>query len=119
MTTATSNRSASMPAWADAETLAAVRPEVRSILEASRGFQALEPEEKRALAANMVKIAAYMSNPDGLAKQEAGQELGPDGDLARQLAEKKEDPVEATKRRLSEKQGFAGKDFEAGALRQG
>jgi hypothetical protein len=99
--------------WADADTLAAVRPEVRALLERSEGFRRLPLEEQRGLAATMVKVAAYMANPDGLAREE----LGPGGGLLARAQE--EDPVEATKRRLSEKQGFAGEDFEAGALRQG
>jgi hypothetical protein len=102
---------AAAPAWADSETLSLVRPEVRALLEASEGFKALPPEEQRRLAGTMVKVASYMSNPDGVARELLP---GGEGPLARA-----QDGFEATKDRLGQKQGFAGKDFEAGALKQG
>jgi hypothetical protein len=103
--------------WVDTDTLAAVRPEVRSILERSEGFQSLEPEAQRRLAGTMVKVASYMANPDGLARQELATPAG--GVLARAQDQQREDPVEATKRRLSEKQDVASKDYQAEAQRQG
>ena len=54
----------------DEATLAHVRPSVRRILTSSRAFQALPPEEQRSIATEMVKVAQYMANPDGLAAQE-------------------------------------------------
>ncbi len=107
---ATASRSAVH--WADDETLRLVRPEVRRILENSAGFKALAPEEQRNLAGTMVKVCSYMVNPEGLAKQELSTEKG--GVLA--LAE---DPTDATRRRLSESPGSTGKDFHAGAVREG
>lgn len=98
--------------WSDADTLSAVRPEVRRVLEASEAFRGLPPDDQRKLAASMVKVCSYMSNPDGL----ASRELGPDGGV---LARAQSGGVEATKTRLGKKQDFAGKDFDAGALRQG
>src|SRR5687767_3148264 len=103
------------PAWADSETLSLVRPEVRALLEASEGFRCLSPEEQRRLAGTMVKVASYMSNPDGVAREV----LPPAPGAPPPLALAQEDGVEAVKNRLGEKQGFAGKDFEAGALKQG
>jgi hypothetical protein len=100
------------PGWLDTQTLAAVRPRVRELLEASAGFQKLSEPEKRDLAMKMVRVAAYMSNPNGL----AAQELSPAGGV---LARAQEDGVEATKSRLGEKQNFAGQDFQAGAVKQG
>src|SRR4051812_31763586 len=100
------------PTWLDEETLRAVRPEVRSVLEASSGFAHLTPDEQRELARTMVKVCAYMSNPDGL----AARELSNDGGI---LARAQDDATDATKKRLSEKQGFAGKDFQAGAIKAG
>ena len=67
------------PAWLDTETLAVVRPQVRALLESSPGFEKLSDEEKRTLAGTMVKVAAYMANPHGLAKEEpvsAGRRAG-------------------------------------------
>src|ERR1044071_8430777 len=98
--------------WLDPETLAAVRPAVRRLLEASPGFGKLSDPEKRDLARQMVKVASYMSNPDGV----VAQELAPGGGV---LSRAQADGVEAAKQRLGEKQGFAGEDFEAGAVKQG
>ncbi len=111
MTTTINNR----PSWADDETLRVVRPEVRKILEASPAFAKLSEVEKKDLASKMVKVAAYMSNPDGL----AAQELSPNGGvLARAQADPPPNAVHATKQRLSQDPGFAGEDFQAGAGRQ-
>jgi hypothetical protein len=87
------------PSWADDKTLAAVRPEVRALLEDTPAFARLTPDEQRALASTMVKVCAYMTNPDGLAAQElsskggllapgggavarAQQDSGPSGEVA-------------------------------------
>lgn len=98
--------------WADSETLNAVRPEVRKILESSQGFAKLSPEEQRQLAQTMVKVSAYMANPDGL----AAQELSPKGGI---LATAQADSAEAVRKRLAKDPGFAGEDFQAGAVKQG
>src|SRR5947199_3660695 len=52
--------------WLDRQTLDAVRPEVRALFEKCQAFKKLSPEEQRSLAADTVKVAAYMANPDGL-----------------------------------------------------
>jgi hypothetical protein len=105
--------------WTDDETLGLVRPQVREILEASPAFSQLSDAEKKEIATTMVKVGAYMANPDGLAaealKQKPSQPPAAQAPLARAQA----DAVEATKQRLAGKQGFAGKDFEAGAVKQG
>lgn len=102
----------SRPSWADDNTLRVVRPEVRKLLEASPAFAKLSDVEKRELASKMVKVAAYMANPDGL----AAKALSPSDDV---LARAQANPVEETKKRLSQDPGFAGKDFQAGAVKQG
>ena len=56
--------------WLDDDTLSAVRPQVRRLLERSPGFRALPVEQQRELARTMVRVASYMANPDGLARQE-------------------------------------------------
>jgi hypothetical protein len=96
----------------DDETLQIVRPQVRDILMSSEGFRKLPPDEQKSLAAQMVKVASYIANPGGLAKEE----LGPGGGV---LARAQADAVEATKERLSQAPGFAGKDFVPGATRAG
>jgi hypothetical protein len=86
-------------AWADQETLRHVRPAVRELLESSESFGKLPPAEQEQLAHEMVKVASYMARPDGLP-----------------LAEEQEETVQG---RLAKDPGFAGEDFEAGAIRQG
>jgi hypothetical protein len=93
--------------WSDEETLRAVRPEVRGLLERSPGFARMSPDEQRELAKTMVKVCSYMANPDGLAAKELS---APDGGV---LAKAQADEGAATH------QKFAGKDFEAGAVKQG
>jgi hypothetical protein len=108
-------------AWLDDETLSAVRPPVRRLLERSPGFRAMPLEQQRDLARTMVRVASYMANPDGLAKQELtpGQGVlsrGQEAPLARAQA----GAVDNAKGKASDKVGtFAGADFQAGAVRQG
>ena len=111
------------PAWLDDDTLRAVRPQVRHLLESSAGFRALEPEKQQDIARTMVRVASYMANPQGLAKQELtpGQ-----GVLAKELSERSApaqalaNPVDQAKNKASDKIGtFAGSDFEAGSVKQG
>lgn len=114
---------AASPAWLDDDTLSAVRPQVRRLLESSPGFRQLPVAEQQELARNMVRVASYMSNPDGLAKQELtpGQGIlsksqGSEDGLARALAGE----VDQAKGKASDKVGtFAGSDFKAGSVEQG
>jgi hypothetical protein len=112
MSTAATARPGKAAHWADHETLRNVRPHVRALLESSPAFHRLSDSEKRDLAGKMVKVAAYMTNPDDLARQE----LSPAGGV---LARAQADGVEATKDRLAKDPGFAGKDFKAGAVQAG
>jgi hypothetical protein len=116
--------------WADHATLKTVRPEVRHILESSPAFHRLAPDEKRELAAKMVKVATYMVNPEGLAAKEfspAGgllAESQPKGALAESQpkgapARAQADAVEDTKARLAKSPGSTGADFKAGAVDAG
>jgi hypothetical protein len=68
--TATVETTATPIPWVDDETLRAVRPEVREILQRTPAFARLPPEEQRQLASTMVKVCSYMTNPDGLAARE-------------------------------------------------
>jgi hypothetical protein len=113
------------PAWLDDDTLRAVRPQVRHLLESSAGFRALEPEKQQDIARTMVRVASYMANPQGLAKQELTpgkgvlakeQSVPAEGAPAQALA----GAVDQAKNKASEKIGtFAGSDFDAGSVRQG
>lgn len=78
--------------WRDDDTLLAVRPEVQRLLERSEGFARLAPDERRRLAQTMVKVSAARAQDDG---------------------------AERAAKRASSDPGFAGEDFEAGAVRQG
>lgn len=117
---------AAPPVWLDDDTLRAVRVPVRALLEASPGFRGLPPARQQELARNMVRIGAYMANPDGLAKEEFTPGKGliakdapaePTRDLARAFAGA---GVDQAKNRASEKVGtFAGADFVSGSVQQG
>lgn len=122
MTTATAVRvdpasTDTSPAWLDDATLSAVRPQVRALLEKSPAFRALPRAQQIDIAKTMVRVASYMSNPQGLARQEFENPLlAKDGAPARSLA----NAVDAAKGKASEKIGtFAGADFQGGALRDG
>jgi hypothetical protein len=99
-------------AWADASTLDAVRPVVKDVLLGVPAFAKLSPEEQRAIANSMVKVATYMANPDGLLSGEKAARAP----VARAQAD---DPVTATQRRLSQAPGQVGQTFQAGAVKQG
>jgi hypothetical protein len=72
----------------------------------------MPPEQQRELARTMVHVASYMANPDGLAKEE----LGPQGGVLARA----QDAVDDAKSKASSEVGrFAGKDFQAGAVKQG
>jgi hypothetical protein len=103
---------ASKTEWADAATLRHVRPVVRDLLLSSEAFAKLPAAERQALAKEMVKVSTYMANPDGLAERA----FDADGDP---LASAQADAVEAAGQRATEDRGFAGEDFEAGALKAG
>lgn len=110
------------PAWLDDDTLSAVRPQVRMLLESSEGFRQMPVAQQQELARNMVRVASYMSNPDGLAKEELTPGKGildksrEPGGLAKALAGE----VDKAKGKASDKVGtFAGSDFEAGSVEQG
>jgi hypothetical protein len=108
-------------AWLDDDTLSAVRPQVRQLLERSPGFRAMPVEQQRELARTMVRVASYMANPDGLARQELtpGQSVLAHARPA-PLARAQADAVDAAKGKASDKVGtFAGADFQAGAVKQG
>jgi hypothetical protein len=119
------------PPPTSAAAVRAARPEVFQLLMRTPAFLGLPDEERRKIAGDTVRVLSYMTDPNGvrseIAAREASGDLPRSGALAaspsesvapvaRELAD---DPVEATKRQLSQSPGFAGKDFEAGAVRQG
>jgi hypothetical protein len=103
----------------------ATRPEVARLLTAIPAFLDLSEAERRELAANTVRVLSYMTDPNGvrseIAERTARGELAPVNAAAQAApqAGALADPVEDTKKALSRSPGFAGKDFEAGAVEQG
>lgn len=107
-------RAPGAPPPVPAETLEIVRPAVRDVLSRSDAFRRLPPHEQRDLAQTMVKVSAYMADPDGLASDELSK---PPGErLARAQAD---DGVQGVKDRLAQGPGSTGAEFQAGAVRQG
>jgi hypothetical protein len=119
------------PPPTSAAAVRAARPEVFQLLMRSPAFLQLPEEERRKIAGDTVRVLSYMTDPNGVRSEIAAREASgglrhpgaPAGPpvaqappAARGLAD---DPVEATKRQLSQSPDFAGKDFEAGAVRQG
>ncbi len=109
----------------DDATLEAVRPRVRALLAQSPGFQGLSAEQQRDIAQTMVRVAAFMANPQGLAREEFAnpqlvKELALPGATNDAPAQALAGAVDDAKGKASGKLGtFAGADFKAGALQQG
>jgi hypothetical protein len=101
------------PQWTTPESIDAVRPQVRKLLTDIPAFHALPPDEQRALAANMVKVMSYISDPNGVVGTLPAQAR------PQPLARAQADAVEATKQSLAQSPGMVGKDFKAGAVREG
>lgn len=98
----------------DPETLQATRTKVRELLGASDAFKTLPPDERKAIAQNMVRVGSYMANPDGLLKEaDAG------GPLAQAQERVSAGGVGSGADRASGDHGFAGEDFVGGAMREG
>jgi hypothetical protein len=98
--------------------LATVRSEVRSILEGTPAFRALPALDRKALANAMVRVGAFLADdaPAWLAEAQAD---GGGGGQGQPPAEEEKDPIGDLKQRLAEQPGQVGKDFQAGAVREG
>lgn len=108
------------------QALAAVRSEVRSLLERTPAFRALGAAEQRSLANAMVRVGAYLSADPAPGEEAAAGErrYRAEAPAAQALAEpaaggEQSDPVTDLKSRLAEKPGTVGQDFRAGAVREG
>ena len=100
--------------WTTPQALDAVRGRVKDLLTAIPTYKALTADEQRALAANMVKVVAYISDPHGIITETA--KYGTSPAPVRALAD---DAAEATKSMLAAPPQTAGQDFKAGAVREG
>jgi hypothetical protein len=106
------NAKIAAPPAAGTPAVDAARPEVFQLLMRSPAFLGLPEDERRAIARDTVRVLSYMADPGGVHSEVAG--AAPP--VARALAD---DPIDATRRRLAQSPGFAGKDFQAGAVQQG
>lgn len=88
-----------------------MRSEVRKVLDQSDAWKRLTSPERRAFASNMVKVASFLSEDPGWL--DANAPPGTEG-MAVALG-----PVDDLKKRLAQKPGQVGAEFEAGAMRQG
>jgi hypothetical protein len=104
------------PKWSDDQTIAAVRRPIRALLEHSAAFRRLAPKQRKDLAEKMVKVSAYLANPEGVVTEAIDSEKAK---AKRPLALAQDDPVTTAANRAASSPGFAGKDFEAGAVKQG
>jgi hypothetical protein len=102
----------------------ATRPEVARLLTAIPTFLDLPDDQRRQIAADTVRVLSYMTDPNGvrseIAERQARGELPPVTAAAQAAPQASAlDAVEDTKKALAKSPGFAGKDFEAGAVKQG
>ncbi|WP_056657142.1 hypothetical protein [Rhizobacter sp. Root1221] len=107
--------SAAPAAGLSAEALARVRPQVQAMLMRIPAYSHLTGEEQTRLAHDMVKVLAYIDDPNGVVT--AVSEQVPSAEPV--LAAAQADANEQTRQNLSKSPGFAGKDFVAGAAEQG
>lgn len=92
-----------------------VRNEVRSILDKSSAWQNLSADERKDFAKNMVKVSHYLAkDPGWLDTPMDTSEMADTQGLSEVLG-----PVKDIKKRLAEKPGTVGQEFQAGALREG
>jgi hypothetical protein len=94
-----------------ADDLPLVRQEVGHILSQSAAWQQLDPAERVKFARNMERVASYLSSDPGW--PDAADPPGSAG-MAEAMG-----PVDELKGRLAKAPGQVGKDFEAGAMKQG
>jgi hypothetical protein len=106
---------ASPSAGLSPEALTRVRPQVQAMLTRIPSYSQLTPAEQMKLAHDMVKVLAYMDDPNGLVADLSAQA----GAKRPVLAAAQADANEQTRQNLSKSPGFAGKDFVAGAAQQG
>lgn len=116
-----------LPDGLNDEAVDRVRPMVRDMLTRIPAYSEMEQAEQLELANNMVKLMAYVDDPnsvvsdamtDPVTRAQAVAATAKARD-ALPHAEAMVDANEQTRRNLSQSPGFAGKDFEAGAAKQG
>ncbi len=116
MTAAVLERQSEIPAAATGlspESIAQVRPQVQAMLTQIPAYSQLTGPEQSKLAHDMVKVLAYMNDPNRVVEQTSGSPI------AQAQAQNKPNANEQTRQNLSKSPGFAGKDFVGGAAREG
>lgn len=101
--------------WTSEAALAAVRPQVQGLLTAIPAFAALAPDEQRRLARDMVKVMSYIADPNAVAADVAS--AAREAPLAGGLAQA--DSVKNFQNLTKGLPEQVGRNFEAGAVRQG
>jgi hypothetical protein len=106
------------PDWTSPEALDAARRQTRALLTAIPSYAGLSEDEKRTMARNTAKVLSYMTDPDGVLSEVAARPAPPvvTAPAAAALAD---EAVQATKQMLSKSPGAVGRDFVAGAVREG
>jgi hypothetical protein len=104
---------ATAPTGLSPEALARVRPQVQAMLTRIPAYGQLTALEQSKLAHDLVKVLAYMDDPNGVVSDLSAQAKPP------ALARAQADANEQTRQNLSKSPGFAGEQFVAGAARQG
>lgn len=97
--------------WTSAQALENVRPQVRDMLTKIPSFGELDPAERRELAGAMVKVLSYIADPNGVS------DALPSQPLSAGLAQG--DSVKNFQNLTKGLPGQVGKDFKAGAVREG
>ena len=85
-----------------------VRSEVKALLSRSSAFQSLPVEAQEKLASDMEKVSGFLADKEWLTAPRATA-----------LADKQPDAVDTLKMRLAQEPQQVGKDFRAGAIREG
>jgi hypothetical protein len=95
--------------------LVRVRPQVQEMLMRIPAYSQLTAAEQTKLAHDMVKVLAYIDDPNGVVADISASSAPKKPVLAAAQA----DANEQTRQNLSRSPGFAGKDFVGGAAREG
>lgn len=111
---------ATLPEGLRPEAVERVRPMVRDMLTRIPSYSEMERAEQLALANNMVKLLAYVDDPNGVVSDAMADPVTrAQATRKTPLAAAQADANEQTRKNLSKSPGFAGKDFVGGAAREG
>lgn len=116
----TATSGTALPEGLSPEAVERVRPMVRDMLTRIPSYSEMERAEQLALANNMVKLLAYVDDPNGVVSDAMADPVTrAQATRKAPLASAQTDANEQTRKNLSKSPGFAGKDFVGGAAREG